>query len=94
MLAGNKCDLEEERVVSKQDGMLLSKEWRCSFFEVSARKRINVEEIFRDLIRQINLQAPKSSGPKVGGDAGWGGVGVCLQIPLLMPPLPHSPVPL
>ena len=53
VLVGNKCDLEEERQVETMEGENLAKEWNCPFYESSARHRINVEEMFYDLVRQI-----------------------------------------
>ena len=53
MLVGNKCDLDEERHVTESEGKKLANEWKCNFYETSARKRINVEECFYDLVREI-----------------------------------------
>jgi GTPase SAR1 family protein len=59
VLVGNKCDLEDDRVVSKSDGSNLAASWGSStFLEASARKKINVDEVFYDLVRQINLAMP------------------------------------
>lgn len=59
VLVGNKCDLEVDRVVSKQDGQTLASGWgSCTVMECSARKKINVDEAFYDLVRQINKALP------------------------------------
>lgn len=59
VLVGNKCDLEEERMVSREQGMELSQQWGGKpFYETSARFKINVDEVFYDLVRQINRQMP------------------------------------
>ncbi|KAG2219896.1 ras related protein 1b [Phascolomyces articulosus] len=59
VLVGNKCDLEEERMVSREQGMMLSQEWGGKpFYETSAMYKINVDEVFYDLVRQINRQMP------------------------------------
>ena len=59
VLAGNKCDLEEDRVVSKDQARQLAAQWgSCTFLETSARKKINVDEVFFDLVRQINKCIP------------------------------------
>lgn len=54
VLVGNKCDLEEDRVVSVEDGIRVSQEWgRVPFYETSARDRTNIDEVFSDVLRQI-----------------------------------------
>ncbi|CEP18824.1 hypothetical protein [Parasitella parasitica] len=65
VLVGNKCDLEDERMVSREQGMNLSKEWGDKpFYETSARYKINVDEVFYDLVRQINRQMPSKDKQK------------------------------
>lgn len=59
VLVGNKCDLEDERMVSTQQGMMLSRQWGDRpFYETSARFKVNVDEVFFDVVRQINKQLP------------------------------------
>ncbi|GAA5796890.1 RAP1A, member of ras oncogene family [Helicostylum pulchrum] len=59
VLVGNKCDLEEERMVSREQSMELSQQWGGKpFYETSARFKINVDQVFYDLVRQINRQMP------------------------------------
>ncbi|KAG0733358.1 hypothetical protein G6F22_017508 [Rhizopus arrhizus] len=46
VLVGNKCDLENERAVTRNEGMELSQQWGGKpFYETSARFKINVDEI-------------------------------------------------
>ena len=46
VLVGNKCDLEDERVVGKDQGMNLARQFNnCSFLESSAKAKINVNEV-------------------------------------------------
>jgi len=55
VLVGNKCDLERERAISKQEGEDKGKEWKCVWMESSAKDRINVDKAFSecvDLIRK------------------------------------------
>jgi len=68
VLVGNKCDLVDDRKVPKEQGEALAREWgNVTFKETSARsKRINVDEVFFDLIRQINLQLPTKKEKKKG----------------------------
>ncbi|KXS18842.1 hypothetical protein M427DRAFT_177349 [Gonapodya prolifera JEL478] len=58
VLVGNKCDLEDDRVVTKDQGNGLAGQWSCSFMETSARKKIMVDDVFYDLVRQINRSMP------------------------------------
>ena len=66
ILVGNKCDLEDERVVSKDQGQHLAKQFNCAFMEASAKNKINVAEIFYNLVRQINSKTPDRSNAKPG----------------------------
>ena len=45
ILVGNKCDLEDERVVGKDQGQNLARQWNCAFLETSAKAKINVSEV-------------------------------------------------
>lgn len=45
VLVGNKCDLEEERVVGKEQGINLSRQFNCAFMETSAKAKINVNDV-------------------------------------------------
>jgi len=68
VLTGNKCDLEDDRVVTKEAGHALANQWGgITFLETSARKKINVDEVFFDLVRQINRQMPAASEKKKKG---------------------------
>ena len=51
-LVGNKCDLEDERLVGKEQGQNLVKHWsNCAFLESSSKSKLNVNEIFSDLVQ-------------------------------------------
>lgn len=67
MQVGHKCDLETERMIDRDEGLTLSREFSCVFLEASAKAMINVKEIFYDLIRQINTQV--HSKKKINGGA-------------------------
>lgn len=64
LLVGNKCDLEVDRVVGKEQGQNLARHFNCAFLETSAKARINVSEIFMDLVRQINKKSPEQNGKR------------------------------
>eukprot|EP01097_Dermamoeba_algensis_P010976 TRINITY_DN8345_c0_g1_i1.p1 TRINITY_DN8345_c0_g1~~TRINITY_DN8345_c0_g1_i1.p1 ORF type:complete len:189 (+),score=19.30 TRINITY_DN8345_c0_g1_i1:98-664(+) len=70
VLVGNKCDLQEQRVILTEQGEELARKFGgCGFLEASAKNRINVEQIFYDLIRQINRKNPqvKTNAKKKSG---------------------------
>jgi len=65
VLIANKCDLEQERQVSSQEGRDLAKSFSCTFIETSAKQRINVDEAFYNVVREI-----RRFNREVGGTAG------------------------
>jgi small GTP-binding protein len=62
VLVGNKCDMASERNVTIRDGESLVHEWGTPFFETSAKTRYNVQEMFQEIVRQINRRKPSDSG--------------------------------
>ncbi|KAF2733783.1 ras-domain-containing protein [Polyplosphaeria fusca] len=71
VLVGNKSDLEEDRLVSRSRAFNVSQEWGdVPYYETSARRRANVDEVFEDLCRQIILKdqheygTPHTIGPR------------------------------
>jgi len=70
VLVGNKCDLADQRVITSEQGENLSKRFDCRFVEASAKTKHNVEQIFYDLIRQINALAPPDQKKKKEGRRG------------------------
>eukprot|EP00483_Globobulimina_turgida_P004252 UN04261 len=53
VIAGNKCDLEEERQVLLSQLQNLGKSWDCPVFETSAKLKVNNVECFHECVRQI-----------------------------------------
>ncbi|KAG0222199.1 ras family-domain-containing protein [Mortierella sp. GBAus27b] len=53
ILVANKCDLEHERQVSTHEGRELAKQFSSRLIETSAKQRINVDEAFYNLVREI-----------------------------------------
>lgn len=71
VLAGNKCDLRDEsdpRQVSRAQAESLAKNWGCKFFETSAKEKINNEECFYQVVREIrNLEDSQRTKRKKKG---------------------------
>ena len=53
MLVGNKSDLDEQRKVSKQDGLSFAERNRVAFYEVSAKNGSNVDLIFAKIAEEL-----------------------------------------
>ena len=53
ILVGNKCDLENERKVPKEKGEEKAKSFKCPFFETSALSKVNINEIFNEMVNNI-----------------------------------------
>jgi len=65
VLVGNKCDLQDQRVITQEQGEGLAKKFGgCTFLEASAKTKVNVDQIFHDLIRQINRAMPVDNKEK------------------------------
>ena len=58
VLCGNKCDLENDRQISKEQGQQLADQWKCKFYETSAKMKINHQECFFEIVRQIRKPKP------------------------------------
>jgi GTPase SAR1 family protein len=48
ILVGNKCDMEDERVISYERGKQLAEQLGIEFFETSAKENINVKVTLRN----------------------------------------------
>jgi Ras-related protein Rap-1A/Ras-related protein Rap-1B len=53
ILCGTKCDIEEERVIDKEQGQSLADEWGCLFIETSAKLNKNINECFELVCSQV-----------------------------------------
>lgn len=78
ILIGNKCDWEEKRAVSTEQGQALADELGIPFMEVSAKSNINVEKAFFSLAgdikkRIVDTQQPQQQQPQSGVQVGQQG---------------------
>ncbi|ODQ66864.1 ras-domain-containing protein [Nadsonia fulvescens var. elongata DSM 6958] len=53
LVAGNKCDLVSERLISSQQGLTWARNHGCGFIETSAKQMVNIEEALQLMIRKI-----------------------------------------
>lgn len=61
ILIGNKCDWEDKRVVSTEQGQALADELGIQFLEVSAKSNINIDKAFYSLAAEIKKRLIDSS---------------------------------
>jgi len=54
IIVGNKIDMQEERVVSTEQGIELAKKLNVIFIEISAKTGEGVSDVFTELVRAIN----------------------------------------
>ena len=53
IIVGNKIDLNDERTVTPEEGQNFANKKNCPFFESSAKDKINIDEIFLTLLKEI-----------------------------------------
>lgn len=70
IIVGNKCDLENERAVSVQEGKDLAKSYGVKFIETSAKAKINVDEAFYGLVREMRKFRKQIEDERSGGAGG------------------------
>lgn len=71
VLVGNKSDLKPDRQVPREVGTSLSKAWgNVPYYEASARRRVNVDEIFADVVRQVRAKEGEGRPGTAGSGKG------------------------
>merc|ERR1711991_129736 len=53
IVVGSKCDLDGDREVPTSEGKSLAEKFDVPFFETSAKTRVNVDEVFFELVRLV-----------------------------------------
>jgi Ras-related protein Rab-1A len=64
VLIGNKCDLEDKRVISYNQGKEFADTYGLKFIETSAKKNLNVNEAFETLGRELMIASAEKKVPK------------------------------
>jgi len=63
VLVGNKCDLDNERKISTEQGKQLAEQLNCAFIETSAKTRHNISEAFELLVSEVRKCRDPSKTP-------------------------------
>lgn len=66
VLVGNKADLEERRHVPQDEAAQLAAQWNVPYIETSAKTRMNVDNVFKELLREIRKR--KATTGSFGGN--------------------------
>jgi len=53
MILGNKCDMEDKRMISRERGETIAREHGIRFLETSAKANINIDRAFLELAEAI-----------------------------------------
>uniref|UniRef100_G3NHD2 small monomeric GTPase n=1 Tax=Gasterosteus aculeatus TaxID=69293 RepID=G3NHD2_GASAC len=72
IMVGNKCDMDEERIVPPEKGKHLADQLGFEYFEASAKENINVRQVFERLVdiicvkmsERVDVEVPAASGAK------------------------------
>ena len=59
LIIGNKCDKEQERKVTRAQGLELAKHYEVPFLETSAKNAFNVEDVFLTVTKNIHEKMQK-----------------------------------
>jgi len=60
VIAGNKCDLASQRIISSAEGLTWARARGMGFMETSAKSKVNVEETFALIVRRV-VEARKAA---------------------------------
>jgi small GTP-binding protein len=63
IICGNKCDLEDKRTVSKEEGQELAQRLSATFIETSARNNTNVDKAFMTLVAKMREMEKRTPQP-------------------------------
>lgn len=61
ILVGNKCDLADQRKVSREEAEQVAQSNGCQYFEVSAKTGENIVSVFHALIRGITAERKREA---------------------------------
>jgi len=64
VMVGNKTDLILERKVSKEEAQQVASEWGCAFIECSGKLNERIDDIFNNMIAEIEKDQSPPEPPK------------------------------
>ncbi|XP_053549457.1 ras-related protein Rab-3B [Bombina bombina] len=85
ILVGNKCDLEDERVVAPEMGKQLADQLGFEFFEASAKENIQVKQVLERLVDIICVKMSETLDTENMAGAGGKNIRFTDSVPPLQP---------
>ena len=76
IIVGSKCDLDGDREVPTSEGKSLAEKFQAPFFETSAKTRVNVDDVFFELVRSVTKH--KSENDEEPEEQATSGGGCCI----------------
>ncbi|XP_034060528.1 ras-related protein Rab-3B-like [Gymnodraco acuticeps] len=72
IMVGNKCDMDEERIIPAEKGKHLADQLGFEYYEASAKENINVQQVFERLVdiicvkmsERVDVEMPAAPGTK------------------------------
>ena len=68
VLIGNKCDLEDERIISKEEGLEKAEKYKTIYIETSAKEGINVAKAIEELLDKIIKKKEENKDKEKNGN--------------------------
>ena len=68
VLIGNKCDLEDERIISKEEGLEKAEKYKTIYIETSAKEGINVGKAIEELLDKIIKKKEENKDKEKNGN--------------------------
>ena len=78
ILVGNKCDLDQKRQISFENGKELADKYGIKFMETSAKETTNIDELFVSTTK-IFMEKQANTGHGNKGKVTPGGIGINLN---------------
>ncbi|CAG2184131.1 unnamed protein product [Oppiella nova] len=68
MILGNKCDMDDKRMITRERGETIAREHNIRFLETSAKANINIDRAFLELAEAILNKQTAGQNPSESAD--------------------------
>ncbi len=60
VIVGNKSDLQNERIISKEEAERMASTYHSKYYEISAKDNVGIDDLMNDLINEIIQEKEKN----------------------------------